>query len=230
VAMLPPGAWIVPTASMQDGILDSTKKAHGLLNRNVWNDKSTGASDDMELSNSKKRDASNESRSEDVGCEAFQTEVVRIDAKVSDMTTVIMKEIPLDFARDDVVELLDTNGFSGEYDFVYLPHNFRAEKSFGYAFINLVSSSIAERFLSLFTGFEDWGIPSDKVAEVSHTQTHQGLEAHIRRYRDSPTMHENVPDHLKPSLYAGGLRIAFPPPTKVLKAPRARMVNVNFRT
>lgn len=49
---------------------------------------------------------------------------------------------------------------------------------------------------------------------------HQGLEAHVERYRNSPVMHEDVPDTFKPVLFANGVRISFPLPTRKLRAPR----------
>jgi len=149
---------------------------------------------------------------------------------VYDKTTVIVKEIPADFTRDRLVTLLDRHDFACAFDFVYVPHNFRAEKNFGYAFINFVSADMAERFLAYFADFEDWGLPSEKVAEVSYTVSHQGLETHVERYRDSPAMHQDIPDALKPALYCCGQRVAFPDPTKALKAPRKRMVRDDLRT
>jgi len=48
----------------------------------------------------------------------------------------------------------------------------------------------------------------------------QGLEANIERYRNSPTMHELVPDAYRPMLFVNGQQVAFPAPTKKIKPPR----------
>jgi phosphatidylglycerophosphate synthase len=53
-------------------------------------------------------------------------------------------------------------------------------------------------------------------------QHHKGLGAHIERYRNSPVMHESVPDEYKPAMYTRGVRVPFPPPTKNLRMPRIR--------
>jgi len=53
---------------------------------------------------------------------------------------------------------------------------------------------------------------------------HQGLPAHIDRYRNSPVMHESVEDEYKPAVFSPGTgdRAVFPPPTKKLRVPRIR--------
>jgi len=58
------------------------------------------------------------------------------------------------------------------------------------------------------------------VCSVSWSQPLRGLEAHVDRYRNSPLMHALVPDTYRPLLFRDGQRIAFPPPTKKIKAPR----------
>merc|ERR1712183_539535 len=116
--------------------------------------------------------------------------------------------------------LLDMHGFKCSYDFIYIPHNFKHKKSFGYAFINFVDETIAETFLAEFAGFADWGMESDRIAEVAWAEHFQGLVAHVERYRNSPGMHTSVPDQFKPAIFQHGLRVPFPAPTKCLKSPR----------
>merc|ERR1712087_414117 len=72
---------------------------------------------------------------------------------------------------------------------------------------------------------------SYKTVEVEWSGSLQGLEKHVERYRDSPMMHKRVRDELKPMLFVGGQRVAFPPPTKALKMPRSsnRKVEVSGR-
>merc|ERR1712039_311383 len=118
----------------------------------------------------------------------------------------------------------------GEYNFAYLPIHFGSECNFGYAFINLTSPAVAQRFRTHFKGFEAWPqgsrVPESdaklKAAEVFWSHPHQGTEMHIERYRNSPLMHKDVPDRHKPVLFREGKRIDFPPPTRKLKEPRVR--------
>jgi len=137
-------------------------------------------------------------------------------------TTMMLRNLPTEYERAALLELLDAEGFAGLYDFVYLPSDFRRSGCFGYSFINFVTPAVAHNFRQHFQGFGRWAVPSDRVAEVSVSDPLQGLRAHIERYRDSPLMHASVPDGYKPVLLANGMRIPFPPPTKKLKAPRMR--------
>lgn len=134
----------------------------------------------------------------------------------------MLRNMPEGYARDNLTDLLDVQGFASVYDFVYMPMNFRTKSSFGYAFVNLISPSTAERCHEKFNGFKEWGIETDKVCEVSWSNMHQGLEAHIERYRSSPVMHESIQDDYKPVVFQNGSRVTFPPPTKKISQPRIR--------
>jgi len=135
-------------------------------------------------------------------------------------TTVMMRNIPNNYTREMLLELLDTHDFAGEYDLVYLPMDFKTEAGLGYAFINLVKPESVWRFRDRFHGFRDWAIVSEKVCEVSWSDVLQGIDAHVARYRNSPVMHESVPDDFKPVLFANGERLPFPAPTRKIRAPR----------
>mmetsp|Transcript_111891 Transcript_111891/g.229102 ORF Transcript_111891/g.229102 Transcript_111891/m.229102 type:complete len:116 (-) Transcript_111891:76-423(-) len=100
--------------------------------------------------------------------------------------------------------------------------NFRTSSSFGYAFVNFPATRHAERCYTALHGFTDWGTASDRVCEVSWSDNHQGLADHIARYQNSPVMHKSVQDEYKPAIFKNGKRIAFPLPTKTLRAPRVR--------
>lgn len=137
-------------------------------------------------------------------------------------STVMLRNLPVGFSRDMLTDLFDRHGFSRCYDFVYMPINFRTQVTFGYAFVNLTSEQYAKRIKEVFEGFADWGLRSDRVCEVTWSDMHQGLPMHIERYRNSPVMHESVPDEYKPAFYVDGIRVMFPPPTKRIRAPRIR--------
>merc|ERR1712224_270169 len=100
--------------------------------------------------------------------------------------------------------------------------DFGTQSSFGYAFVNFVSSNEALRFQSYFRGFSSWHVPSQKVCDVDWSDSNQGLVPHVERYRNSPVMHPSVPDEFGPCIFQHGMRIAFPPPTKAVRPPRFR--------
>jgi RNA recognition motif-containing protein len=145
-----------------------------------------------------------------------------MDDDLDDRTTIMMRDIPNSYCTDRLVELFDSAGFSRRYDFVYLPMDFRTGMSLGYAFVDFVSNADAQRFMEVFAGFSSWMTPSPKVCQISWADPNQGLAAHVEKYRNSPVMHENIPDGYKPRLYNQGMRVPFPPPTKRIRAPRVR--------
>jgi hypothetical protein len=134
----------------------------------------------------------------------------------------MLRNIPNCYNRTLLLELLNEHGFKGSYNLVYLPIDFNTSCGFGYAFVNFVSTERAEVFMSQLQGFQNWNTPSDKVLDVTWSNAHQGFEAHVERYRNSPMMHETVPDELKPVIFVNGERVPFPQPTKKPRAPRTR--------
>jgi len=139
-------------------------------------------------------------------------------------TTVMIRNLPNNYSRNMVCAMMDKEGFSGKYDFLYLPIDFRSKASLGYAFVNLISAREARQFWKAFDGYTKWVLPSAKVCSVSWSGPHQGQEAHVQRYRNSPIMHSSVPDECKPVIFEAGTgkRLEFPPPSKKLRAPRRR--------
>jgi len=137
-------------------------------------------------------------------------------------TTVMLRNLPNNYTRDMLLELIDSLGFRGQYDFLYLPIDFQTQACLGYAFVNLVDSNFVPAFWRAFDGFSNWSLPSRKVCYISWSGPHQGLEAHIDRYRNSPVMHPDVGDECKPLIFKEGLRVTFPPPTKSIRPPRVR--------
>jgi RNA recognition motif-containing protein len=137
-------------------------------------------------------------------------------------STVMIRNMPNNYTREMLLELVDLMGFAGTYDFVYLPIDFQSQAGLGYAFINFASVADALRCFDRFEGFSDWKVPSEKVCTITWSSPTQGLEAHLERYRNSPVMHHSLADDWKPVLFQMGRRVAFPPPTKPIKTPKVR--------
>jgi RNA recognition motif-containing protein len=135
-------------------------------------------------------------------------------------TTVLFRNVLATSKRSDLCMLLDNQGFRGQYDFLYVPANFKTMLSFGYSFVNFVSGQAAEAARQYFDGFQ-WNLRGESsVLETSWSNPHQGYEVHVERFRDCPVMHSSVADEYKPIVLRGGVRVAFPAPTKRLIAPR----------
>jgi len=129
------------------------------------------------------------------------------------LTTVVIRNMPQAYTRDMFLELLDSEGFQNQYDFIYVPLDFGLHCSFGYAFVNMVSPQAAQKFHEVFAGYSRWAVPWGQEAEVGWA-TLQGLEKHVEKYRNSPVMHESVGHEARPILMQDGKRVPFPPPTK----------------
>jgi hypothetical protein len=132
----------------------------------------------------------------------------------------MMRNIPFEYTRDNILELIDRQGFNGLYDLLCLPVDLQTELNHGYVFINFVTLEDAAGFKKHFKGFSDWSLPSDNICEVTWFDSTHNIDSHIQRYRDSPLMHESVEDRFRPVLFKDGLRVPFPEPTKRIRAPR----------
>jgi len=134
--------------------------------------------------------------------------------------TVIMKNIPNAYSRDQLLDLFDQYGFRGFYDFFHVPADFAQRANLGYCVINLVDRAAYERFKEVFEGFSQWDSLSEKVCELVESKD-QGLRYHVERYRNSGLMHPAVPDRFKPARFQNGQRIPFPAPSQRLRPPHA---------
>mmetsp|Transcript_34987 Transcript_34987/g.81160 ORF Transcript_34987/g.81160 Transcript_34987/m.81160 type:complete len:420 (+) Transcript_34987:76-1335(+) len=134
-------------------------------------------------------------------------------------TTLMLRNLPNDYTRSMLLELLDVSGFISRYDFVYLPTDFSRRAGLGYAFVNMVTAADAQLVRGVLEGFRQWSVPSSKVCSVGWSSECQGLDANIERYRNSPIMHNSVPDEFKPVILSGGVRIPFPRPTRKPRKP-----------
>ncbi|ONK68527.1 uncharacterized protein A4U43_C05F12860 [Asparagus officinalis] len=131
-------------------------------------------------------------------------------------TTLMIRNIPNKFDQKRLLKLLDehccivnkrlqvegcTKPEFSEYDFLYLPMDFRTGCNRGYAFVNFTSPVAAKR---LHRDLHDrsWSdVVSHKICEVTEARI-QGLPALLRRFATSVFMCEKAdyrPLHFRPS-------------------------------
>jgi len=79
-----------------------------------------------------------------------------------------------------------------------------------------------DRFWRTFEGFSNWMLPSKKSCFVSWCSPHQGLEAHIERFRNSSVMGDDVPEYFKPAVFLGEQQVPFPEPSKEVSPVRPK--------
>ena len=129
-------------------------------------------------------------------------------------TTICFKNIPNCYTRQTVFELLDSTGFKGSCDFIYVPHSTkRLPKlvSLGYFFVNFVSHEVAVRALERFTGFTEWAMPSDKIMCATWAARTQGQKACINIFLKD---RGKFPKHCGPLIFIDGVVVPFDPPRK----------------
>jgi len=142
----------------------------------------------------------------------------KVNAPQDQPTSIILRNLPLDMTRHQLLKMLNREGFAGKYDLVYLPRDFKTSANLGYAFVNLVEHSEGVRMQKRFDGFCRWPCRSAKKCETAWS-SQQGLAAYIERYRNNQVMHRSVPDEFKPALFQDRIQVPFPEPTRTLKAP-----------
>jgi len=115
-------------------------------------------------------------------------------------TTLVLQKLPKSLDRASLLAFLDMHGFRGQYDFLYLPLDYKTRLSLGFAFVNFVSNAAArcamDRFSSMF--------------EVKWSQKRRGLQENIEHYRNTALMSPDMPDEFKPILLLNGVRVDFP--------------------
>jgi hypothetical protein len=127
---------------------------------------------------------------------------------VDDRTTVMLRNIPNKYTQRMLLAEVDGLGFGGQYDFFYLPIDYRNKCNVGYCFISFVNNEFARVFMEKLNGYKLPGFNSQKICEVSWARV-QGLRANIQHYRNSPVNSVNVPEY-RPLLFAHGTEIQFP--------------------
>merc|ERR1712050_172367 len=136
-------------------------------------------------------------------------------------TTVMLRNLPSFFTRDMLIELLESLGLVGKYDFVHLPVDLSRFSCLGFGFVNFRTHYDALQFFKLAHGFRSWHSQSSKILDVSWSNPLQGLAAQVQKYRNSNIMHPSVPEQCRPMLFGkDGGRVPFPSPTIAIRAPR----------
>lgn len=141
-------------------------------------------------------------------------------------TTVMLRNIPNKYTREMLIKQLSLE-FSGEFDFMYLPIDFKNKCNVGYGFINFRTQDVCERFIGQFHGVDVRkclpGLNSKKIVEVTPARV-QGLTENVRRLKNSPVMNQ-LQDHPEwmPLLFdEDGIDQPFPMPDQPLPPVKPR--------
>ncbi|CAE8637238.1 unnamed protein product [Polarella glacialis] len=135
------------------------------------------------------------------------------------ITTLMLRNIPVTFGRDQALAEFAARGFGSAYDFFYLPIDFQTGNNLGYAFINFAKVADADHFRTTYQGLALAADRSKKVCAVANATT-QSKMSNVDYYRNSPVM--NMEEQYHPLVFEKGVRQPFPAPTKVVKPVRPR--------
>jgi hypothetical protein len=112
-------------------------------------------------------------------------------------TTLMIRNIPNKYSQSMLLEEINQN-YEGQYDFFYLPIDFKNKCNVGYAFINFVDSSDVSRFFEEFNDQRWRNFNSEKVCALSYARI-QGKAAMISRFQNSSLLLKD--DSYKPLLF-----------------------------
>jgi hypothetical protein len=115
--------------------------------------------------------------------------------------TLMLRNIPNKYTQDALLDELSQ--YVPSIDFFYLPIDFRNQCNLGYAFLNFKDGEAANAFQAAYDGLRLARFPqSPKVLQV-HMARVQGLQANVKRLRNSSVMGMLTEDS-KPVLFEGG--------------------------
>jgi len=118
-------------------------------------------------------------------------------------TTIMIQNLPEVLTQRALAKGLDTNGFAGQYDFMYLPTDFGSGTSHGYAFVNFCVPGASQRLIDLWDRQRPWGRTTMSKALRIMPAAVQGLEANVARWNSAKMRRVRNPDH-RPMVMPGG--------------------------
>ncbi|CAK0892484.1 unnamed protein product [Prorocentrum cordatum] len=120
------------------------------------------------------------------------------DAAYTTVIFLLPLNIPNKYTRQMLIDQLDSAGFLGEIDYLYLPIDFANRCNVGYCFCNLRTAAARKRFVASFDGVAAQsclpGFNSYKVCQVTKARW-QGRVENVRRLRSSPELMAKLVQH-----------------------------------
>jgi hypothetical protein len=133
-------------------------------------------------------------------------------------TTVMIRNIPNLYTQRTLLNEVCRRGFTGCYDFLYLPMDFAKSSNSGYAFANFNDAETVTRFRQEFDGQRlDLAPGSAKLIQVVPA-TLQGYDANYHHFAHSAVFNHHRSEHA-PVFLRGGSKV-------VTRSPAARRLPV----
>ena len=121
----------------------------------------------------------------DVSKLSFNINLYDILNKKDTSTTIMVKNIPNKYTQDMLLRKINKE-FKDQYDFFYLPIDFKNKCNVGYAFINFVNSLYILQFFESFNGKKWEKFKSEKICQLTYAriQGRQALMLHFKSYNN----------------------------------------------
>jgi hypothetical protein len=119
-------------------------------------------------------------------------------------TTLILSCLPKDLSQEDLIEILDKEGFSSFYDFLHLPMDPELRGNLGYAIVNLTRHEYGLALSALLHGRSSWCGTSAPACQVTWSTKVQGVTQLFESYKDSAACREGVPPEMRPTWFSSG--------------------------
>ena len=126
-------------------------------------------------------------------------------------TTLMVRNIPNKYTQKVLLRLIDLR-FRDQYDFFYLPIDYKHRCNVGYAFINFGPETYREGIVEFFTLFNDkkWDkFNSEKICKISYARL-QGQDALLEHFKSSSVMQQHK--QLRPYFTKSGSDVNSSPP------------------
>jgi len=100
-----------------------------------------------------------------------------------DTTSIMLRNIPNRYTPEELLNEIDAQGFQAalDFDFFYIPTDFKTKRNMGYGFLNFCNSEKASHFRRAFCKRRLSAYATQKVLQMSPARE-QGFEANARRY------------------------------------------------
>ncbi|CAJ1355408.1 unnamed protein product [Effrenium voratum] len=122
-------------------------------------------------------------------------------------TTAMLRNIPNKFTQTSLLEEINAEGFTGLYDFFYLPMDVRNKTNVGYAFINFLEPASMTSFSEHFKDYQFKKHNSSKIASVNPAHV-QGLARNVQQLTKKAVLHFNNGQYA-PVVFKDGEQVDF---------------------
>jgi len=120
-----------------------------------------------------------------------------------DVTTVMIRRTPSRFTQCNLMAFLDLSGFSGTYDFVFVPTDQRMRFSRGFVFVNFNEPLLAQQFHQKFHGQD--------VPELSTSGSVQVVPADVQGFSENARAYTSACENGPCGLFQPVFLRPFPP-------------------